>query len=96
EKEASFLSESDERSARLNRLVIEEECRTYILDKAGELDLVLAEVQVDAVWSMEGFWVPYAASLTYRGEEKERSRMEERITADLGIPPERQRWQKDG
>ena len=92
EQEQRFLTDNSEKNARLNRLVIEQECGTYILDKARSIGLELQSVAVELEWSGEGFWVPRAAQIAYRGEERQRRVMESLIAGDLGIPTERQIW----
>ncbi len=95
EREQTFLAENTERNRRLNRLVIEDECRTYILDKAEKLGLELENVRVDVRWSVDGFWVPDAVSMEYRGEERQREQMQDLIMGELGIPAERQEWKRN-
>ncbi len=95
EQEQSFLAEQAERDRRLNRLVIEEEVRTYILDKAETLGLHLENTAVELRWCTDGFWVPDAVSTAYRGEEWQREQMQDLIMGDLGIPAERQYWYHD-
>jgi stage III sporulation protein AF len=77
---------------RLNRLVIESEYETYIMDKANELEISLSEVEVEAQWSLEGLWMPYEVSIRGEYTDGEKSKMSAVISADLGIPYERQRW----
>ena len=95
EQEQRFLLENREKNARLNRLVIEQEYETYILDKARSYGLALASVEMELEWSGEGFWVPHGVTIAYRGEERQRRGMESLIAADLGIPAERQIWVLD-
>jgi len=88
ELEAKFLDDNMELSKRLNRLVIENECEAYIKDKAAAMDLEL-DPQVYARWNSDGLWVPYEIKLDCP-ENQEFSNI---ITAELGIPKERQEWQ---
>ena len=94
EQEQVFAQESRDMRQRLNRLVIEEEYKTYILDKANITGMELEQVELDARWSMDGLWVPYSVSIRYRGEERQRRIMEDLISGDLGIPAERQHWSR--
>ena len=84
--------QADNIQDRLNRTVIEQECGTYILDKAAELGIEDLQVTVTARWDMEGVWVPYKASLRSDCGAEERNRLSERIQAELGIAKEDQEW----
>ena len=75
----------------LNRAVIEEECAAYILDKAAQCGVSLADAQVTLQWSTDGYWYPYAVRLVTSGAA-ENSRLAQTIEADLGIPRARQEW----
>ena len=92
ERKAAFLENSADINDRLNRLVIQQECQTYILDKAGEMGLSLSRVTVLAQWNSAGLWVPYSAELTGTENEAEQRRLGAVIEAELGIPEERQQW----
>ena len=94
EQEQAFLQENRDMRQRLNRLVIEEEYTTYILDKARIVGMELEQADLEVRWSMDGFWVPYSVSVQYRGEERLRRIMEDLISGDLGIPTERQFWSR--
>lgn len=91
------ISESaDEARDRLNRKVIEQECETYILDKAAELGIQELTATVTARWSMEGVWLPYTVSLQGLWTEAQRERLSGRIEAELGIVRASQEWSTDG
>ena len=95
EREKTFTEENMDIQQRLNRLVIEDEYETYILDKARTMGADLETVDIQVQWNMDGLWVPYSVSITYRGEERQRDIMEDLISGDLGIPKERQYWSCD-
>ena len=96
EREQAFPQQSEGTRSALERRVIESECAAYILDKAREMGCGLDSVSVTAQWSTEGVWVPYSVRLRSGAEEAERHGLSDRITAELGIPPERQEWIRDG
>ena len=96
EREKTFAETSDETQERLNRLVIEQECRSYILDKARELGLEPESVEVELRWDMEGLWVPAAVSIRCRGTEEQIAALSAAIRTELGIAGEDQRWRDDG
>ena len=75
----------------LQRTVIESELRAYILDKAAQCGVSLADAQVTLHWSTDGYWYPYAVRLVTSGAA-ENSRLAQTIEADLGIPRARQEW----
>ena len=78
-------------SERLQRTVIESELRAYILDKAAQCGVSLADAQVTLQWSTDGYWYPYAVRLVTAGAA-ENSRLAQTIESDLGIPRARQEW----
>ena len=82
---AALTEDSQELDARLNRLVIEEECAAYIWDKARETDVDLSDVCVTASWSEDGFWYPSYAKITARNPEEARRILGGIIERDLGI-----------
>lgn len=76
----------------MSRTVIEQECETYIMDKASGLGIELCEVKVRAFWSSEGVWVPQSARIRSDCTESQRKRLSDVILAELGIPAEKQEW----
>ena len=76
----------------MSRTVIEQECETYIMDKARSLGIELTEVKVRAFWSSEGVWVPQSARIRSDCTESQRKRLSDVILAELGIPAENQEW----
>lgn len=90
--EAELTAKGEEMSERLNRLVIEQECRAYIMDKAAEMGFEVKEAKVTLKWSTEGVWVPYSAEVSGTFTSEERLRLCESIEAGLGIPGERVVW----
>ena len=87
-------AETDRRE--LNRLVIEQECGEYIMDKAADLLLDLRAVSVRVRWSREGVWVPERVSLVLARDAPERMRLAALIEAQLGIAEENQEWSIEG
>lgn len=87
-----YAGQGEQYSKNLNRTIIEDECRAYILDKADETGIELAEVTVTAEWSTDGYWYPQSVRLVTSGPAAENSRLAQIIEADLGIPRTRQEW----
>lgn len=90
--EESLSREGLEAGERLNRIVIEQQYKAYIMDKAAELGIGSIEADIDVQWSLEGFWVPWEARLSCRCDEDIRQKLADILMSDLGIPYERQRW----
>lgn len=87
-----YTTQGEQYSKNLNRTIIEDECRAYILDKADETGTELAEVTVTAEWSTDGYWYPQSVRLVTSGPAAENSRLAQIIEADLGVPRTRQEW----
>ena len=94
QRREEFLTENADIGERLNRLVIQEQYRAYIMDKARELDIPMSEVSLELRWSGEGLWLPESASYT-SAPGGDRSALEEIVQAELGIPIEKQNWSND-
>ena len=78
-------------SDRLSRTIIEQECRTYILDKAAQLGTAINDAQVKLKWDSQGIWYPVSCTLS--GEYS--PGLEAVIASELGIAPEAQEWVKN-
>ena len=95
QREAELTEKSGEITDSLNRLCIQQQCEAYIKDKAAKLGITVHGAKVRAEWSTEGLWVPYSARIICSGEEPARRRLGEIMEAELGIPEERQSWEKN-
>ena len=96
QREESFLENAGEMRSELQRVVMEEECGTYILNRAHQMQIPLDAAAVTAQWEMEGLWIPYSAVLIGEVGEEERGRLSAVLEAELGIPRSRQEWRADG
>ena len=85
-------SDAEARSRALSRLVIEQECEEYIMDKAADLSLAVRSVEVGAGWSREGVWVPERVSIVLPEDAEGRKSLARLIEAELGVPEEYQEW----
>ncbi len=92
----AISSEAETERRELNRLVIEQECGEYIMDKAADLSLSVRSVKVGARWSREGVWVPDRVSIILAEDGSARTRLVSLIEAELGIPEEVQEWSIEG
>ena len=95
ELEAALASGGEAARQRLNRLVIEQEYEAYIMDKAQELGLEGLAADVEVQWSLEGLWMPYGVKISGACGQTGKERLSALLTADLGIPYERQRWDSE-
>lgn len=92
EYERRFAAQAQERRQGLDRLVIEEELRTYILNKASERGLQITGIRLEMRWQTEGCWLPWSVTMTGSGSESERRAFQRELEAELGVPSERQQW----
>ena len=94
EREAELVSKGTELRDRLNRLIIEEEYRTYIEDKAAELGICAEEVRIGVRWSTDGVWVPDRSRIRLKSSEGV-SQLSTLLLTELGIPLQKQEWALD-
>lgn len=80
---------SGETAERLNRMVIEQEYREYILDKADSQGIALTDASVGVTWNEGGYWVPCEAEYVCGSGAVTQAFLEE-VEKELGIPKERQ------
>ena len=92
-----WSSESAAETGRqLNRRLIEDRCRAYILDKADSIGVPLCDAAVLLTWSTEGYWYPTGAVLTVPEQQGSSAAVEEILESDLGIAPEKVEWRCAG
>ena len=84
-----------EKNDRLNRLLIEEECAAYILDKARELNVELLDASVGLSWSTNGYWYPSQAVLVVPKGTGTSAQLADVIQTQLGVPLDAQTWRED-
>ena len=96
EREQRFLLDAEDTKERLDRLVIEEEIRTYIRDKAEASGLEIVSAEPSLRWSTEGLWIPDSVSILFAGTDSAKTALAKRLEAELGIPLERQQWNENG
>ena len=87
-----YTRQGEDYSKNLNRTIIEDECRAYILDKADEIGAGLSEVTVTAIWSSDGYWYPHEAIIVCSATDEQRSRLSDYIQTQLGISIGNQNW----
>ena len=92
---AVIESNAEESRNRLSRLVIEQECEEYIMDKAANLGLKLDLVEISCSWDREGVWVPDSVSIMAEEDANAAEKLSSWIEAELGIEASRQEWRNE-
>jgi len=92
-KEAeNFASDFEDKNDNLRRLIIEEECAAYILDKGQMLGILNITASVNAKWDTDGFWYPYSAEIVSDADAENKRRLAQHLEAELGISDAMQTW----
>ncbi len=92
---AELTQDVETRENALMRTYIQDRCRAYILDEAQRLGISDLSCSVRVKWRDES-WVPFEVTLRTAASRDLRRQLEEYLDGELGIPPERQRWDEDG
>lgn len=87
-----YLGQGEDYSKNLNRTIIEDKCRAYILDKADEIGAELADVTVTAMWSSDGYWYPHEVRIVSSAADEQKSILSDFIQTQLGISISDQNW----
>ncbi len=87
-----YAGDGTEYSKNLNRTIIEDECRAYILDKANELGAELKTVEVLASWSDNGYWYPTEVKICARLTPQQKQVLTDYIETQLGVGSNEQEW----
>ena len=94
ELEEQMNLDAENNKQRLNRLVIEDEYRTYIMDKAKENGLELIDVHIGLEWSSQGFWIPCELTLMSHETAGKITDFSRIMVRELGIGEEKIIWQR--
>lgn len=92
EEAEKIANEGVNSTDKLNRLYIEEQCESYILDKAESLRVYVREVNVYLEWSDKGFWYPVSAEITAECSDSAQKQLSAYIESELGIERSKQNW----
>ena len=92
ELERSLSARGSDARERLNRLVIEQEYREYIEDRAAALGIEAEEIRIELRWSTEGFWIPDRSHIRLR-DPQGREALGRVLETEFGVPAERQEWE---
>lgn len=92
EVEAVFAEGVEQSRERLQYTVIHGEYQEYILNKALLLGIADMEIELELQWDNDGVWVPYSCRLNGEHTKEQKIKLSNILSADLGIPEERQLW----
>ena len=92
EVEAVFADGAEQRRERLQYAVIHKEYSEYILNKAMLLGMLGPDIELELQWNDDGVWVPYSCKLDTECTNEQKRKLSNILSADLGIPEERQLW----
>ncbi len=95
EKGNTLADKAQERSERLNRLVIERECAAYIRKQAELLGINELHAEPGLRWDSAGVWVPESVRLSGTCTCEQKERLQSLISAELGIDAAHQEWITD-
>ena len=90
-----YIGRGEDYSKNLNRTIIEDKCRAYILDKADEVGAELSDITVTALWSSDGYWYPHEAEIISTATGEQKSRLSDYIQSQLGISIANQNWSNE-
>lgn len=85
---------ASESGQQLNRRLIEDRCRAYILDKAAEMEIRLSDAVVTLTWSTDGYWYPTAATLVSAPGQGRTDALDRMLESDFGIPSNQVEWRE--
>ena len=88
-----LIANGEDMNSRLNRVVIEKEYETYIMDKASKLDITLDGVSVELRWDTKGYWVP--SKVIYKSVNRTENvrKLIDIVEAEFGIAESEQHWE---
>ena len=80
----------------LQQLFIQSELETYVSDKAAALGIIELRMRLETQQNDDGLWLPWASEIQGDLEPWQKEALGRMLWEDLGIPPERQRWNEYG
>ena len=89
----SYSEALEEENDLLYETIIEERTAAYILDKAEELG-ISCQAEVEYRYDQEGVPYPYRARVTGTWTQEQRQALGQVLEGELGIPPERQIFER--
>ena len=90
--EAEIGRKAEATEDRLKKLLLQENCERYIVNRGRELGLAISSAAVELGKIESGEWLPWAVSIRAAGENAAAERLCRLIRDELGIPTERQVW----
>lgn len=90
--EERILQDSRQRERSLKEQFFIRNCENYVRVHAEELGLRVENIRLNVIRTGEESWEPLSVSLEVSGNPQAREQLCQRISTELGIPPERQVW----
>ena len=88
-------TELKEKEGQMLKSLIEQECGTYIVDKAAELGAV-CKATVHCEMNSQGVWLPERCQIAGQLTLRQQDELSQLIFAQLGIVPQQQRYTGGG
>lgn len=83
-----------ETAERLNRRLIESNCRAYIMEQAAALDVPILDASVTLTWNTEGFWYPTGIVIFVPTGTGYSEALADDLKSSLGVAPEQIEWRE--
>ncbi len=90
--EAEITRRAEQTQEQMKKLLVQENCENYIINRGQELGLRISDVSVELKRDENGGWLPHAATIQAYGENAAAQDVGRLIAVELGIPAERQVW----
>lgn len=87
-----IAGDAAQKAGEMNRAIIEDRCRAYIMDKAAALGIEDFGCEVLCRWSEEQFWYPYEARLSGKPTAQQKNLLTAYLESELGVSAQRQYW----
>ena len=80
----------------LQQMFIQSELETYLSDQSAALGIGELQMQIETRQNTDGIWIPWASEIAAPLELWQKDALGRMLQEDLGIPPERQKWNEYG
>ena len=90
--EAEITSRAAETQESLTKMLLQENCESYIAEHGRELGLSVRNTTVELRREAGGEWLPWSVEIRAAGDETLKDTLCKLISDELGIPAERQVW----
>ena len=80
----------------LQQMFIQSELETYLSDQSAALGIGELQIKIETRQNTDGIWIPWASEIAAPLELWQKDALGRMLQEDLGIPPERQKWNEYG